>query len=138
MTAYSSLLPRVCVFILYPACVCSTTPEKWDAVSRRLQEVDRRMMQSIGLMMVDEIHLLNEVPRGATLEGLMSRCLMRQEEAQAAYDNPMHRPPIATLRIIGLSATAPNANDLASWLDARVRAPQSVTPASSPIVCKVL
>ena len=62
-----------------------------------------------------EIHLLNEVPRGATLEGLMSRCMVRQQEAQSQYENPQYRTPIANLRILGLSATAPNACDVAEW-----------------------
>jgi replicative superfamily II helicase len=72
-------------------------------------------MSSIGLMLVDEIHLLNEAIRGATLEGLMSRCLLRQQEAIPQEINGRAGEPISRLRIIGLSATAPNAGDVAEW-----------------------
>ena len=98
----------------------STTPEKWDAVGRRLALADRRLINSVGLLMVDEIHLLNEVPRGATLEGLLSRSMLRQQEAQPCEVGRVAADPIAHLRIIGLSATAPNAREVADWLHAKV------------------
>lgn len=85
--------------------------------SRRWQESDRKLLSSIGLMLVDEIHLLTENPRGAVLEGLMSRSMLRQQEAAQGQPDPMRREPIGNLRIIGLSATAPNANDVAEWSD---------------------
>jgi len=80
-----------------------------------MQESDRKMAASIGLMLVDEIHLLSENPRGAVLEGLMSRSMLRQQEAAQGQPDPAKREPIGNLRIIGLSATAPNANDVAEW-----------------------
>ena len=97
-----------------------TTAEKWDVISRRQEEADVRLVQSVGLLLVDEVHMLNQVPRGAVLEGLMSRMIVRSQEARAAIENPQYRRPIAALRILGLSATAPNAADVAEWLNAAV------------------
>ena len=93
-----------------------TTPEKWDALIRRGRFEDRRMMSSIGLLMVDEVHLLDEPERGATLEGLITRMQMRRVEAQRNIGEPSNRDAIGNLRIIALSATAPNADDIATWL----------------------
>lgn len=36
-----------------------TTPEKWDGVSRGWQS--RKYVQAVGLVVIDEIHLLGEV-----------------------------------------------------------------------------
>lgn len=77
---------------------------------------DRKLMSSIGLVLVDEIHNLNDSTRGATLEGLLSRLLVRQEEASRDIPDPSKRDPVGNQRILALSATAPNATDVASWL----------------------
>lgn len=61
-------------------------------------------------------HFLNDPKRGATLEGLLSRMQMRKVEASRDIPDPTHRQPIGNLRIIALSATAPNAQDVADWL----------------------
>lgn len=47
-----------------------TTPEKWDVVTRKTDG----MMSSVRLMIIDEIHLLND-ERGAVLECLVARAL---------------------------------------------------------------
>jgi ATP-dependent DNA helicase HFM1/MER3 len=61
-------------------------------------------------------HLLNEEQRGATLEGLLSRMQMRKAEASRDIPDPSKRDAIGNLRILALSATAPNAADVATWL----------------------
>lgn len=47
-----------------------TTPEKWDSITRRWKE-NKRLIQMIKIFMIDEVHLLNEENRGATLEALV-------------------------------------------------------------------
>ena len=37
--------------------------EKWDSTTRRWKD-DKRLARSIGLFMVDEVHTLNDKPRG--------------------------------------------------------------------------
>ncbi|KAH8090393.1 hypothetical protein HD553DRAFT_3646 [Filobasidium floriforme] len=77
-----------------------TTPEKWDAVTRVTRHSDQ-IMQRLGLLMIDEVHLLHE-SRGAVLEVVVSR--MRT----TARASPV--------RVVALSATVPNVEDVARWL----------------------
>jgi helicase len=74
------------------------TNEKADSMLRGKPE----LMQSVSLIVVDEIHLMNDQSRGATLEMLLTRIKAEQPNAQ----------------IIGLSATVSNYLQLSKWLDA--------------------
>lgn len=56
--------------------------------------------------MIDEVHLLNEPRRGATLEAVISRMKFIDN-----YLNSMQK-----IRYIAISATIPNADDIAAWL----------------------
>lgn len=60
-------------------------------------------LSEIDLVVLDEFHLLGDISRGPTVESLIGR-LQRI--------NPF-------VRFIGLSATIPNANQLAAWLNAK-------------------
>jgi replicative superfamily II helicase len=50
----------------------------------------------------------------------MTRLKMRKLEAMHANPGAAQNIPIASLRVLALSATAPNAGDVATWLDGRV------------------
>ncbi len=76
------------------------TPERLDACSRMWRS-HWDWITEIDLLVVDEIHLLGEALRGPRLEGAILR-LRRL--------NPF-------LRVLGLSATLGNREDLADWLD---------------------
>lgn len=86
---------------LMSADVVTTTPEKWDGISRNWQQRD--YVQQVGLVIIDEIHLLGE-ERGPILEVIVSR--MRY--IASVVDVP--------IRIVGLSTALANALDLADWL----------------------
>lgn len=74
------------------------TPERLDAILRNWRS-HWGWLPEIGLVIVDEFHLLGMPARGPRLEGALTR-LVRL--------NPF-------ARIIGLSATIPNVGDLAKW-----------------------
>ena len=78
-----------------------TTPEKWDIVTRKAGE--RSYTQLVKLIIIDEIHLLHD-GRGPVLESLVARTL-RQVEATQDH-----------VRLVGLSATLPNYQDVAAFL----------------------
>lgn len=78
-----------------------TTPEKWDLLTRKWKDYSR-MFELIKLVLVDEVHFLRE-RRGATLEVILTRMNMFCEN----------------LRIIAVSATIPNVEDVAEWLKSR-------------------
>ncbi|WP_218006254.1 DEAD/DEAH box helicase [Nocardia takedensis] len=78
-----------------------TTTEKFEAISRTSSL--REALTDVGCLVVDEIHMLGDTTRGSFLEAILARVLGAD------------RPP----RIVGLSATVANADQLAAWLRAR-------------------
>ncbi|KAI5954889.1 brr2 [Candida jiufengensis] len=77
--------------------VIVTTPEKWDIITRKNHEY----LKLVKLLIIDEIHLLHD-QRGPVLEGIVSRILRSGDE----------------IRIVGLSATLPNYQDVAKFIEA--------------------
>ena len=78
-----------------------TTPEKWDIITRKSGE--RTYTQLVRLMIIDEIHLLHD-DRGPVLEALVARTIRQVETTREM------------VRLIGLSATLPNYEDVAAFL----------------------
>ncbi|CAM9119339.1 unnamed protein product [Ectocarpus fasciculatus] len=81
--------------------VIVTTPEKWDIITRKAG--DRTYTQLVRLMIIDEIHLLHD-DRGPVLEALIARTIRQVETTKEM------------VRLVGLSATLPNFEDVASFL----------------------
>jgi helicase len=78
--------------------VIVVTSEKMDSLLRHKAP----WISEIGLAVADEIHLINDDDRGATLEVVLTK-LLRQN-----------------IGIIGLSATIPNGEEVARWLNAKL------------------
>ena len=98
-------------FLIYDkANIIVTTPEKWDSITRKWKD-NTRLVTNISLLLIDEVHLLNTEGRGATLEAIVSRMKI------ISKFEGTRRPPISNLRIIAISATIPNINDLGEWLE---------------------
>ncbi len=76
------------------------TAEKLESLLRHNVE----WIKDVGLLVVDEIHLLNDVSRGPTLEVVITKL----------------RESLSKLRVLALSATISNAEELAKWLDAEL------------------
>ena len=85
---------------LADADVIVATSEKADSLMRH----GSKWIQSVGLVIADEIHMLHDPGRGPTLEVSLTKMRRR---------NP-------NLQVIALSATISNAMDLALWLDAEL------------------
>ena len=75
-----------------------TTSEKADSLLRHKSD----WLNSLSVVVADEIHLMNDPKRGPTLEVTLSRL--------------MHLNP--NIIVLGLSATIQNADEIADWLDA--------------------
>ncbi|XP_048327609.1 DExH-box ATP-dependent RNA helicase DExH17 isoform X11 [Ziziphus jujuba] len=92
-----------------------TTPEKFDAVTRHsLKGGGLSFFSDIALLLIDEVHLLND-PRGAALEAIVSRIKILSQ-------NPdMKLSSLANVRFLAVSATIPNIEDLAEWLKVPVQ-----------------
>ncbi|KAJ6965753.1 ATP-dependent DNA helicase HFM1 isoform X1 [Populus alba x Populus x berolinensis] len=92
-----------------------TTPEKFDSVTRyRIKDGGLSFFSDIGLLLIDEVHLLND-PRGAALEAIVSRIKM------LAHKPEMKSSPLSCVRFLAVSATIPNIEDLAEWLNVPVQ-----------------
>merc|ERR1712000_277251 len=78
-----------------------TTPEKWDIVTRKSGD-SRSFTNLVRLMIIDEIHLLHD-ERGSVLESIIARTIRQIEDTQEM------------IRIVGLSATLPNYEDVATF-----------------------
>nr|GMD45178.1 DExH-box ATP-dependent RNA helicase DExH12-like [Ipomoea batatas] len=78
-----------------------TTPEKWDIITRK--SGDRTYTELVKLLIIDEIHLLHD-NRGPVLESIVARTV-RQIEMTKEH-----------IRLVGLSATLPNYDDVAVFL----------------------
>jgi len=80
------------------ASIIITTPEKWDSMTRRWFEFSK-LLNNIRLVCIDEVHMLTE-ERGSVLEVIVARM----------------KTLGTNIRLIALSATAPNICDVAEWL----------------------
>lgn len=79
------------------------TPEKFDAMTRKWNDYPN-VANAIRLMLIDEIQLLGDVWRGATLEAIVARSKSFPSGSQ--------------IRFVSVSASLSNIQDIAQWLAA--------------------
>ena len=77
------------------------TPEKTDSATRKHDSARYRFVEEVDCCVIDEVHLLDSEKRGSVLEVTVSR--LRR---------------LCDPRVVALSATMPNIEDVADWLDA--------------------
>ncbi|KAL0699137.1 hypothetical protein Bca4012_055259 [Brassica carinata] len=100
-----------------------STPEKWDALSRRWKQ--RKFVQHVSLFIVDELHLIGEGQGGTVLEVIVSR--MRYISGQG--DNK--------IRIVALSTSLANAKDLGEWIGASSHGLFNFPPGVRPVPLEI-
>ncbi|NXA08912.1 HFM1 helicase, partial [Sapayoa aenigma] len=98
------------LFEIHHADIIITTPEKWDSMTRRWR--DNSLVQLVRLFLIDEVHVIKDESRGATLEVVVSRMKTIQSSLWRLLEN--HTVP--PLRFVAVSATIPNTEDIAEWL----------------------
>ncbi|MHA1480688.1 MAG: DEAD/DEAH box helicase [Candidatus Thorarchaeota archaeon] len=76
------------------------TTERADSLVRNKAD----WIDEVGIIVVDEVHLVNDQSRGPTLEMVLAKL----------------RKILPKIQIIALSATISNANEIAGWLDAEL------------------
>ncbi len=77
------------------------TPEKADSATRKYDSARYEFITNVDCCVIDEVHLLDSERRGSVLEVTVSR--LRR---------------LCDPRIVAISATIPNIQDVAEWLDA--------------------
>ncbi|XP_034038430.1 probable ATP-dependent DNA helicase HFM1 [Thalassophryne amazonica] len=97
------------VFEIQDSHIIMTTPEKWDSMTRKWK--DNCLLQLVRLFLIDEVHVVKDATRGATLEVVVSRM-----KAVHAYRTAQSPQANLTMRFVAVSATIPNISDIAEWL----------------------
>lgn len=77
--------------------------EKWDSMTRKWRD-NKSFIKQIRLFMIDEVHLLNDETRGATVEAVVSRMKL--------VITQLHQNETNLLRIVAVSATMANYPDV--------------------------
>lgn len=86
--------------------IAITTFEKANGHVNRLIQENR--LDTVGAVIVDEIHLIDDSSRGYLLELMLAKIMMA------------NRQKCSSIQVVGMSATLPNVHDLGTWLDATV------------------
>ena len=90
-----------------------TTPEKWDSVTRKWKDNNKNIMDQTKLICIDEVHLLSEPERGASLEAIVSRV---KTAKMIERKSPALTQSTPGCRFVAVSATAPNIDDVSEWI----------------------
>ncbi|XP_041847498.1 probable ATP-dependent DNA helicase HFM1 [Melanotaenia boesemani] len=96
-------------FEIHDSHIILTTPEKWDSMTRKWK--DSCLLQLVRLFLIDEVHVVKDATRGATLEVVVSR--MKAVNTYRTLQNPDSG---VSMRFVAVSATVPNIADIADWL----------------------
>lgn len=107
------------------------TPENANSMLNRMMEDGTPIEDEICCVVVDELHLVGRDDRGTVMEMLLSKFafiskLIRHSSGTSdQFDRPQSLTPVTQstpsdrfLQIIGLTATLPNIEEIARWLNA--------------------
>ena len=99
---------------LMDADIILITPERLDSITRRDKQGGVGFLSQVKLVLIDEVHLLNDA-RGPCLEaGVVARMkLLQQRMFQQSSGDICH----SKFRFVACSATFKNIEDVAKWLD---------------------
>jgi len=105
----------------YKTDVAVCTLERANGLLNRLVVEDR--LGDVGLIVVDEVHLLGDTSRGFLLEMMLMKALLlpharMEPDSVTEGDAPIAAHPNDRLQVVAMSATLPNIADLATWLSA--------------------
>ncbi|KAI4579165.1 hypothetical protein MJG53_001038 [Ovis ammon polii x Ovis aries] len=93
------------------------TIERANGLINRL--IEENKMDLLGMVVVDELHMLGDSHRGYLLELLLTKiCYITQKSASCQADLAI--PLSNAIQIVGMSATLPNLELVASWLNAEL------------------
>nr|XP_015210859.1 PREDICTED: probable ATP-dependent DNA helicase HFM1 isoform X2 [Lepisosteus oculatus]XP_015210860.1 PREDICTED: probable ATP-dependent DNA helicase HFM1 isoform X2 [Lepisosteus oculatus] len=98
-------------FEIQDAHLIMTTPEKWDSMTRKWS--GNCLVQLVRLFLIDEVHVVKDETRGATLEVVVSRMKAMRSSLSHGAQTPESK---TSVRFVAVSATIPNIKDIADWL----------------------
>ncbi|XP_033623977.1 DNA polymerase theta isoform X1 [Fukomys damarensis] len=93
------------------------TIERANGLINRL--IEENKMDLLGIVVVDELHMLGDSHRGYLLELLLTKiCFLTQKSASCQAD--LASSLSNAVQVVGMSATLPNLELIASWLNAEL------------------
>ncbi|XP_007493816.2 DNA polymerase theta [Monodelphis domestica] len=93
------------------------TIERANGLVNRL--IEENKMDLLGMVVVDELHMLGDAHRGYLLELLLTKVRYVTQRAAASPEN-LTSDFSKDIQIVGMSATLPNLDLVASWLNAEL------------------
>ncbi|XP_028838783.1 DNA polymerase theta isoform X2 [Denticeps clupeoides] len=111
---YMGSTSAACGFSALDVAVC--TIEKANGLVNRL--IEENKLDLLGIVVVDELHMLGDAGRGYLLELLLTK--IRYVAQKSATRCVSDTDPSLEVQIVGMSATLPNLDLLARWLDAEL------------------
>ncbi|KAJ7318007.1 hypothetical protein JRQ81_004169 [Phrynocephalus forsythii] len=112
---YIGSISPACRFSALDIAVC--TIERANGLVNRL--IEEKTLDSLGIVVVDEMHMLGDSQRGYLLELLLTKIRFltkRMKIKKTGMDSTLSNG----IQIVGMSATLPNLGLLASWLNAEL------------------
>ncbi|OQV14220.1 DNA polymerase theta [Hypsibius exemplaris] len=100
---------------LLDICVC--TIEKANSLINKM--VSEKQLGQLGVIVVDELHMMGDSGRGYLIELLLTK-VQHLNKIRAATEEHEAERLHNTIQIIGMSATLPNLPFVAKWLDAEL------------------
>ncbi|XP_037381368.1 DNA polymerase theta isoform X2 [Talpa occidentalis] len=93
------------------------TIERANGLINRL--IEEKKMDLLGMVVVDELHMLGDCHRGYLLELLLTKICYITQKSSSCYTD-LANPLSNAIQIVGMSATLPNLELVASWLNAEL------------------
>lgn len=91
------------------------TIEKANSLINKM--VSEKKLDQLGVIVVDELHMVGDRGRGYLIELLLTKVQYLNKMRAAAEENEVEKLK-GTIQIVGMSATLPNLDVVAKWLDA--------------------
>nr|XP_033798472.1 DNA polymerase theta isoform X2 [Geotrypetes seraphini] len=98
--------------------VAICTIERANGLINRL--IEENKMDLLGILVVDELHMLGDSHRGYLLELLLTKVRFVTQKVSTKLQETKNGSFFKGVQIVGMSATLPNLNLLASWLNAEL------------------
>ncbi|XP_023930117.1 DNA polymerase theta [Lingula anatina] len=92
------------------------TIEKANSLLNRLLE--EKSLDKLGIVVVDELHMVGDQHRGYLLELLLTKVRFVASRTECSLDDSVESALHNPIQIVGMSATLPNLDLLAKWLSA--------------------
>ncbi|KAJ1612145.1 hypothetical protein OIY81_1382 [Cryptosporidium canis] len=112
------------------ASIIISTPEKWESITRRWWSKSRSFVRNVELLILDEIHLIGQDPRGSVVESIICKTKFISSINEKSGVG-------RKIRTLSLSTPLSNAKEISAWLGVDASGYYNFPPAIRPVPCTV-